>query len=375
MDAGVVHPKSPIDGHAIFDGTREIPARDIMASVDSMMQGRATSPVPFSPRPVSVASSVAASPLHRQAPPDDDEEEEEDYPVSPAPVLKRRVYDEEDDVPKKRRFYAPPPTGNFSNTLESIDYDVPAFSRFDSDYRQDWLAKMQTNFSEIHKNHKHMKDVTLDDNIDPNYLRRQYILLKTMSDATIVDGWVYRIKVGTFFAIWLLEMAVKKLLRLDIGALTETCMNEILMPYFDMAFKGIYKRHLSKAFGGGADMNPWLILGGVFVASFVFSAGMGFVERNFKGFEAPVQRGISTILKLITSSNVISEAPAQDGTSLPPRSGANETIFGVDPMEAMKNIGKLFQGTASEPDRPRHRHTHNRPSPGGGGSGTSSFAF
>jgi len=413
MDGDFRHPRSPIDTEPVHDGSRFIPAVDLMNSVDAMMGNNTSSgsapvleitPVDLdSPLYSETTSSTRlVSPMAAVPMPNSPR----DFPRSPAPAPLRNNYtpvDEggvsprtdfrddrykrpreanEDSAPKKRRMYVPPPTGNFVNALESLDYDVPTFSRMDTDLRQDWLDKMQTSFVEIHKNYKHFPNVVLGTDIDHAYLRRQFIRLKNMSDATLVETWIYRLKVVMFGLICGFEFTMKNFFRVDIGPFAETCMNPEIMPYFEAAFKTIYKRYFSGT-GGAGDMNPWLLLSIVLAVNFVISLGIGYVQRNYSGMEGTVTSGVNAFIRFLNPGQTAAPVEVASGepTSLPTRAGSQQTIFGQDPMSLLRKASSFFGGTnkptPTESKRSARQHHHHKKPEGtpAAGSGSSSFAF
>ena len=382
MEAGVVHPRSPIDTEKIYDGTREIPSRDLMSSVDELMMGTGTfntSPL-TTPRfiqspPKRTTAISPISPLRSMVEPG----EESDFETSPSTPRLKRPIDVEDVLPLKRRMYIPPPTGHFVNSLESIDYDIPPFSRFDSDLRQDWLDKMQSGFTDISKNYSHFPKVELEPIIEPAYLRRAFIRLKNMSDATLVENWVHRLKVMTFAGICVFELVMKYVLKLDIGPFAETCMNPSIAPYFESAFKSIYKLYIS-GFGGTDHMNPMYLLGGVLTFSLVISVGLSVIKKKFNGMEIYATQAVQAFIRFFSGTGGVKTDSTSSGhAALPSRATGNETLLGQDPISFMQQASSMFSqfdGSHSTSSRKEtERETRNSASGKASSSGQSAFAF
>jgi hypothetical protein len=395
MPAPIVHPRSPLDRERFYDGTREIPAKDIMGEVERMMMtssaaGEAQlelsdeevsqlgSPVDKSPVPTTF---MEREPPDKQTPlvsmrRDNSEPPEfgDSYETTPQSLKRPRVIvDDDEDFPApKRRGYVPPPTGSYSNKLESIDYDVPPFSKYDTDLRQDWLDKMQARFSEIYKNNLHFPNVELEQNLDPGYMRRQYIRLKNMSDATLIDSWVYRLKVLLLAGVLAFEFFIKKFTHVDIGPFGDICMLPDVMPFFDSALKTLYRKHIS-GFGTGS-MNPFLSLGLVLAGCLVVSVISGYVERHYSGMEKSIPLAIKTFIGFIKGTTTTS-GKGKESTSMPEAAGPN-TIFGQDPVDMLRKASQFFAGGApakksNENEKPKSQQQRRT----SGSNHHSAFAF
>ena len=369
----IQHTKSPVDKTPVVIDGKEIPSRDIMSGITDL----------FEPRPLKDSFEAEHEGPPEERPPPDasfdrsvgqfptgvSPRQEAPARASPASTPKRSHVDisddEEDDRTSKRRhIYIPPPTGTFINQLDSIQFDVPAFGNMDSDMRALWLSKMQQEFSEIHNDHSYIPLITLEDNTVPAYLRRQFIRLKNVSDSTIVENWVYRMRIGLYAVICFLEYATKEWLGLDIGPLAQTSDNKTMKQYYDMALRKFAKKW-SNALSGG-DLNPWLILAGTCLANLIVSVIIGQITKRFPVSEGQVGGVLETFVNLVmgkpTAANAPSQGPAAPGESagMPERASgqASMKMFGQDPIDLVKKAAALFStpGKAGkEPDKKKPR--------------------